>query len=898
MVLSIKYASSSVWQEVCKKVEGAAVFVDEPAGECLSWHGGINLILESGAVSIKEFSSFESGENALKAVFIVSTPLTGPTRMILRDLISNSKFQHCILITSCSPSVLTLASTGKVSENNEEMTALHKLETDMLHWMKNKEYAVEILHLFVSCVPISDSLFTFPQFSHIMPCFTEDLIGRTPYSSVPRNLDLEALPLELQVGVVHIMTTLSSLLSKLSARESIYCLGMVSSLVGSQLQKHSTSAVRLRNAEHDMSLLLIDRNLDLCGPLMVSPAVHGSLMDQIKSVLPPLPSHSVDVAIDMSSLCFGSGVEVNGYTPVSPGCFHDPESEWVDTLIHRPMSEIVPYLFKRLSEALNLKDIPAKVTQQHLQDLVTAHFDKNYEMMEKHLSILQASVGVLSALSSKKNNDLEVVESLQKMILQSVAAEDGTNEAFQHLIGAVLERRDRGLNVDSIFSLLVFLYSLVGRQFNIDQNLEKGLKDVVLEMMTEEVAKDKPSVIVDQVKEQGNVDDFVEKVFVRLGALRNSRRQMERYVNVALYHGPASPLEYEGVLSQLLFDVVDVTRPDMPDLKYKANISHRNNLASRFTMMLNSKPQLVQNDVILLFIIGGITGHEIKQINNIFRIYGKRVTGSNKGIGFGIVKNLCSQFKGTVYLTSRDVERGKQSVEKLKQEGLRPAFHQLDILDPKSIEEFASFLEKTHGGIDILVNNAAIAFKNDAVEPFDVQAETTLKTNYFALKKVCEALYPLLRPHARVVTLSSSAGHLHRIPGTELRKRFGAATLTEEELDDLMQEFLRAAKVGNHSDLGWPNSAYVVSKVGVSALTRLHHQTFLKDSREDIVINHVHPGYVDTDMTSHKGPLTIAQGADAPTYAALLPENCKSPRGEYIWFTRAVVDWINGPVPV
>uniref|UniRef100_A0A0A9WVM0 carbonyl reductase (NADPH) n=1 Tax=Lygus hesperus TaxID=30085 RepID=A0A0A9WVM0_LYGHE len=273
------------------------------------------------------------------------------------------------------------------------------------------------------------------------------------------------------------------------------------------------------------------------------------------------------------------------------------------------------------------------------------------------------------------------------------------------------------------------------------------------------------------------------------------------------------------------------------------------------------------------------------------------VTGSNKGIGFGIVKNLCSQFKGTVYLTSRDVERGTKAVEKLKEEGLSPAFHQLDILDQKSIEELASFIEKTHGGIDILVNNAAIAFKNDATEPFEEQAEVTVKTNYFALKNVCDALYPLLRPHARVVTLSSSAGHLLRIPGTELQKRFGASNLTEKELDELMMEFIRAAKAGNHSDLGWPNSAYVVSKVGASALSRIHHRKFLKDSREDIVINHVHPGYVDTDMTSHKGPLTIAQGADAPTYAALLPQNCKSPKGDYIWYTRAIVDWVNGPLP-
>lgn len=32
------------------------------------------------------------------------------------------------------------------------------------------------------------------------------------------------------------------------------------------------------------------------------------------------------------------------------------------------------------------------------------------------------------------------------------------------------------------------------------------------------------------------------------------------------------------------------------------------------------------------------------------------------------------------------------------------------------------------------------------------------------------------------------------------------------------------------------------------------------DSRPGIVVNCVHPGYVDTDMTSHKGPLTIEQG--------------------------------------
>ena len=34
------------------------------------------------------------------------------------------------------------------------------------------------------------------------------------------------------------------------------------------------------------------------------------------------------------------------------------------------------------------------------------------------------------------------------------------------------------------------------------------------------------------------------------------------------------------------------------------------------------------------------------------------VTGSNKGIGFGIVRALCKKFNGEVYLTARDEARG------------------------------------------------------------------------------------------------------------------------------------------------------------------------------------------------------------------------------------------------
>lgn len=266
------------------------------------------------------------------------------------------------------------------------------------------------------------------------------------------------------------------------------------------------------------------------------------------------------------------------------------------------------------------------------------------------------------------------------------------------------------------------------------------------------------------------------------------------------------------------------------------------------------------------------------------------VTGGNKGIGYAIVRGLCKQFDGIVYLTARDVTRGQDAVKELEKEGLKPKFHQLDVTDENSISSFRDYLQKTHEGLDILVNNAAIAFKVAATEPFAVQAKETLKVNYFSLRKVCDILYPLLKPHARVVHVSSSAGRLSLIPSESLKKRLSDPNLTEEELDNLMRDFVKAAEAGNHLEKGWANSTYVVSKVGVSALARIHQAMFNSDSREDLVVNSVHPGYVDTDMSSHKGNLKPDEGAVAPIYAALLPENTDI-KGKYIWFDKSLVEW-------
>ncbi|KAM3719939.1 Carbonyl reductase [Dirofilaria immitis] len=267
------------------------------------------------------------------------------------------------------------------------------------------------------------------------------------------------------------------------------------------------------------------------------------------------------------------------------------------------------------------------------------------------------------------------------------------------------------------------------------------------------------------------------------------------------------------------------------------------------------------------------------------------VTGANKGIGYGIVKGLAEKvYSAVIYLTARNDKLGMESLNKvIKELGNKRhsdiRFHQLDITDRNSCENFASFLIKEHNGLDVLINNAGFAFKYSATESPEEQARVTIGINYDGTKQVCDILFPLIRDGGRVVNVSSSEGILAGYYSNEIIAKLTSPSLTVADIDKFTHDYIKACIGDKRKENGFPQSAYKVSKAAEIALTFIQAKEL---KSRNILVNACHPGFVNTDMTSHRGPLTIDEGAETPIYLATLKDN--GPTGKF-FYKKKEIDW-------
>ena len=236
------------------------------------------------------------------------------------------------------------------------------------------------------------------------------------------------------------------------------------------------------------------------------------------------------------------------------------------------------------------------------------------------------------------------------------------------------------------------------------------------------------------------------------------------------------------------------------------------------------------------------------------------VTGGNRGIGLEIGKQLAARGL-TVVLGSRDEAAGKAAAASL---GGDVTSRPLDVTRDDSIEALAAWLGATFGGLDVLVNNAGIA-----MDGFDARvARETIAVNFTGVVRVTDRLLPLMRPGGRVVNVTSGLGDTGDLPAA-LRDRLHADALGRDVLFALMRDFVDGVAAGNHTALGWPSSAYRVSKMGLNAFTHILGRELADDPR-GILANAACPGWVKTRMGGQSAPRSLEQGASGIVWAATL----------------------------
>ncbi|CAJ0936267.1 unnamed protein product [Ranitomeya imitator] len=213
-----------VWEPVLAKSRRAVVFVDEPCAEILHWCGGAELFLAAGALNVKEFSSFESGgPGEPKAVFVVSSPVRGRALAVLRDVVSQSSFQYCIVVTAVSP--------GEA----EGRMVYEQLEEKLCEWMGNLGYTAEVLWAPLMLAPLSPWLLVAPAFHALCPLLPgQDLQtlnrSRPDKKRFPGlgDVDFPSLPPGLQAHIRSLVSGLSNLMEGIGVREECFSVGWVS----------------------------------------------------------------------------------------------------------------------------------------------------------------------------------------------------------------------------------------------------------------------------------------------------------------------------------------------------------------------------------------------------------------------------------------------------------------------------------------------------------------------------------------------------------------------------------------------------------------------------------------------------------------------------------------------
>ena len=183
------------------------------------------------------------------------------------------------------------------------------------------------------------------------------------------------------------------------------------------------------------------------------------------------------------------------------------------------------------------------------------------------------------------------------------------------------------------------------------------------------------------------------------------------------------------------------------------------------------------------------------------------VTGSSRGIGAGIVQALNARgVRCIVNYVGDPGDRNRFEAEAVAASLNDAVLVECDVGDPEQVRAMMGRVERDCGGLDILVNNAGILRDRTIKKMSEDDWEAVLRVNLSGAFHCIRSAAPALRSGGRIVNLASVSGQLGM---------FGQAN-------------------------------YAASKAGLIALTKVAAREL---ARQQITVNAIAPGFIETEMT-------------------------------------------------
>jgi len=600
----------------------------------LHWAGGVVFLLEHGALSVKEFSAFESAPgDSPKAVFLLTKPLWGQHLQVLKEVIVGSQLEYCVIVTAVHPMVQFQAKYGH--DDGNEQVVIEWLKEQVLEWMGNKNYTVEVLYIPMCGVSVCPELFVVPSLSDLFPLMESDLTVSFPRDKKQQKPDKQMVVDSMSAleyvnlspysknSVKELVYFLHSLCEKMNVKDDIFYMGDFSRVIATELCNLYQARNRRKTATNKISIMLVDRTLDLA---TATSFTSETLLDSILMTLHRLPGHTNDVCVDVSPLCTAHSCFEGDSPAVFPGCLaHPQDADCVNILsamlLKKPkkcLMDINQVLVKRVTrESLPLNVKPGVVTTDTIDTHITSLKSKP-ALLLRHSAVLQQSLAAIQALQSSRSHKCDDLLGLQTLLTHGLGAKGShvnkESAPAAQILQLIKTRRDRAISIEDIILLLVHIYSLSNDPFSPDK--DDKIQAAVSEAMAVDM-KTLSDTLIRSIRppvDELSIHSATQVIFNKLRAIGKARAHLRKYRELLIPTTQLEPASRQSLLGKVMRDVLDPTVPVTSDIEYKV-VTMKEKFKSGFGQFLGiTKPKPSDSQVFLLFVVGGITAGEVKVI--------------------------------------------------------------------------------------------------------------------------------------------------------------------------------------------------------------------------------------------------------------------------------------------